>query len=389
MINCWCRILCLSAIAGNVCSPIALASEAPESKSTRASFDVPDGSPQSLLEFIRATKARFVEGKTRDERVEFSRRQQYAIWAATDKILVSRPPVELETDALTEKFAALWNLAQLGDDKATQEIAKLAQNLKDDSRKQLAHRARAVLLWDHLRALRRPVAHVELTTMLDDIENQLKSGNRDKVFLMLAADVPQLFAQSDRALALEGAKKFAAILAKDRDERVQRVVSQLDSFERRMATVGQSIEIQGPLIDGGELDWNALQGKVVLIDYWATWCQPCVAEIPNVLAIWRDCRGRGFEVVAISLDEDRAKLAQFVNDGELPWPVVCGRSREESGMRHPMAVKYGVNSIPRTFLVDRGGKVVALDAHGETLRAQVERLLEMPARATHDRQQRD
>src|SRR5690242_20180165 len=68
MINCWCRILCLSAIAGNVCSPIALASEAPESKSTRASFDVPDGSPQSLLEFIRATKARFVEGKTRDER---------------------------------------------------------------------------------------------------------------------------------------------------------------------------------------------------------------------------------------------------------------------------------------------------------------------------------
>ncbi|HET6880531.1 MAG TPA: TlpA disulfide reductase family protein, partial [Pirellulales bacterium] len=92
------------------------------------------------------------------------------------------------------------------------------------------------------------------------------------------------------------------------------------------------------------------------------WCGPCVAEVPNVKSLYAKYHDRGFDVVGISLDRDRAALDKFLVEKEIPWTTL-----HEAGGTHPAATHYGVNAIPTMLLVGRDGKVVSIRARGEEL----------------------
>lgn len=115
--------------------------------------------------------------------------------------------------------------------------------------------------------------------------------------------------------------------------------------------------------DGKPLSIAGLKGKVVLIDFWATWCGPCVAELPNVLAAYEKHHAAGFEIVGISLDSDRQKLDKFVKEKNMTWPQFF----DGKGWQNKLSQKYGVNSIPATYLLDREGKIIASGLRGEKL----------------------
>jgi peroxiredoxin len=141
------------------------------------------------------------------------------------------------------------------------------------------------------------------------------------------------------------------------------------------AIIGQPFEGAGTLASGKKLDWARYRGKVVLVTYWATWCQPCVAEIPELKKTYDALHKRGFEVLAVSLDDDRAVLDRFLGTQEVSWQVVCGAAGEALGRQHPLARKYGVDSIPKSFLIDRQGNIAAIDPHGAELVKLAENLL--------------
>jgi len=141
------------------------------------------------------------------------------------------------------------------------------------------------------------------------------------------------------------------------------------------ATVGQSFEAAGTLVGGEKLEWAAYRDKVVLVTYWATWCKPCVAEIPEIKKTYDALHDRGFDVLAVSLDDDQGTLERFLITQEVPWQVVCGATVEESGSQHPLARKYGVESIPKSFLLDRQGNIAAIDPHGAEFLKLAEKLL--------------
>jgi thiol-disulfide isomerase/thioredoxin len=108
------------------------------------------------------------------------------------------------------------------------------------------------------------------------------------------------------------------------------------------------------------------------VDFWATWCGPCVAELPNVLETYQKYHDKGFDVVGISLDQDENKLKSFILQRKISWHQYF----DGKGWENKLAVKYGISSIPATYLLDKDGKIVAKDVRGEELGKAVAKALD-------------
>jgi len=109
-------------------------------------------------------------------------------------------------------------------------------------------------------------------------------------------------------------------------------------------------------LTGKPLSIANYKGKVVLIDFWATWCGPCVKDLPSVLEVYHKYHDKGFEIVGISLDrqQDKAKLENFIKEKNMPWPQFY----DGQYWNNKLSTKYGVNSIPATYLLDGEGKII-------------------------------
>lgn len=160
------------------------------------------------------------------------------------------------------------------------------------------------------------------------------------------------------------------------DEQLKAIVEEIVvNGRKRMALLGQTLSITGRTLDGQPLDTSRLQGKVVLIDFWATWCGPCLQEIPNIKRHYELYRDKGFEVIGYNLDERRSDLERFFATQKLPWPTVVSEDDERIGFNSPLADQCGVRSIPFLVLLDQNGKVVALHPQGDMLGKKLAELL--------------
>jgi len=124
-------------------------------------------------------------------------------------------------------------------------------------------------------------------------------------------------------------------------------------------------------VTGGPFSLADEKGKVVLIDFWATWCLPCQAELPNVLKVYQKYHSQGFEIIGISLDSDQPKLESFLKENGMTWPQSC----DGAGMGGKLAVEFGVYQIPTTFLMDGQGTIIAKDLRGDSLEQAVAKAL--------------
>ena len=119
-------------------------------------------------------------------------------------------------------------------------------------------------------------------------------------------------------------------------------------------------------INGNPISLKDYQGKVVLLDFWATWCGPCIAEMPNVKKIYDTCKDMGFVVIGISLDNDASEVRDFLKKCELPWRQIC------DGQDGPLEKLFQIRGIPSLWLIDRAGKVISYKVRGAELRKLVD-----------------
>jgi thiol-disulfide isomerase/thioredoxin len=110
----------------------------------------------------------------------------------------------------------------------------------------------------------------------------------------------------------------------------------------------------------------------VMIDFWASWCQPCMMEMPNVVEQYKAFKDKGFEIIGVSLDHEKDAWLQTIQSGDMTWKHGWDL---EDGKRGKVADMYGVTSIPHTVLIDKTGKIVAKDLRGDALKEKLAELL--------------
>ena len=120
-------------------------------------------------------------------------------------------------------------------------------------------------------------------------------------------------------------------------------------------------------LDGNPISLQDYRGKVVLLDFWAVWCAPCIAEMPNLKKVYNTYKDQGFDIIGISLDTDETKLRNYLKDNDIPWRQVF--STEE--YPNPIAVQYRIRAIPAPWLIDREGKLITHKAKGTALEKHV------------------
>lgn len=136
----------------------------------------------------------------------------------------------------------------------------------------------------------------------------------------------------------------------------------------------QGFDVSAKNIAGKTFELNAVlkKNEFVLLEFWASWCGPCLKEVPHMKKAYQHFNEKGFEIFSISLDDDRKRWVDASEKILPPWINVCDLKAYDS----PAAMKYGVQIIPRNFLLNKKGKIIASDLRGEALTAKLKELLE-------------
>ncbi|MCE9612365.1 MAG: TlpA family protein disulfide reductase [Chthoniobacter sp.] len=145
----------------------------------------------------------------------------------------------------------------------------------------------------------------------------------------------------------------------------------LGQREKMASLKTKPLELTFTAADGAEVDLANLRGKVVLVDFWASWCGPCIGEMPNVVATYNKLHEKGFEIVGISLDQDKGKMEAAMKKHGMTWAQYF----DGKGWQNKISSGFGIESIPAAWLLDKKGVLRETELRGPALAAGVEKLL--------------
>ena len=177
----------------------------------------------------------------------------------------------------------------------------------------------------------------------------------------------RIAAEADTPEAQAALQKIAA----GKDEELASAAKEQIEKQKRMAGLKtKPLELKFTAVDGSEVGLAKMRGKVVLVDFWATWCGPCVGEVPHVVEAYKKLHDKGFEIVGISLDQNKEKLLAFTKEKGMTWPQYF----DGKGWQNEISSKFGINSIPAMWLIDKKGMLATTQARGD-LAGEVGKLL--------------
>jgi thiol-disulfide isomerase/thioredoxin len=200
-----------------------------------------------------------------------------------------------------------------------------------------------------------------LQKQANDLGKKLTATDAD----LAAVVAEKLEAAADKPLAADFYTAVGKAMSSSADPAIKRQARAMLGAGKRLTLVGQPMQLKGTTLDGKAVDLAELKGKVVLVDFWASWCVRCKAELPNIKKLYDKYHADGFEVIGVSIHDSEKDAAKFLAKEKLPWPSIFKEGSD-------LADDYGVFAIPLAVLVGRDGQVISTSAHG----AELQRLLE-------------
>jgi thiol-disulfide isomerase/thioredoxin len=192
-------------------------------------------------------------------------------------------------------------------------------------------------------------------------------------------------ATSSTDIEYSGRVDAAKILVKLAEEKIDSLPSEelkselksnCEKFWKRVNIVGSELDFSGLAeLDGKPFSFESYRGKVVVLDFWATWCGPCLEEIPNLKSMLEKRQSEGVEIIGINLDEDRSRLESFLGTEKLPWKTVVSSDATKVAFETPLVSKIGISAIPFIAIIGKDGKVAAIHTRGKNLDPKVAELL--------------
>ena len=249
-----------------------------------------------------------------------------------------------------------------------QELAKF-QKTRTDSLENIFNNALIVQKLDSLRAdslskvLQKPY-ELMVASYSDIVAKKIKENPSSFASIMAIQQIkPEIYLDVYKALDKGLAEKYP--LNED-VKAFHGMVEQTEMMVSRTEAIkvgAEAPELILPMPNDKELALSSLRGKVVLIDFWASWCGPCRKELPNVKRAYEKYKAKGFEILGVSLDKERDEWIGAISKEGLTWPQVSDLKFWQS----EACKSYAVQSIPYTVLIDKEGKIIATDLRGADL----------------------
>jgi thiol-disulfide isomerase/thioredoxin len=370
--------------------PIAHAQNAPAADATSITakdlkletLDIPAGDADALDRFITELGEGEPVGETEDEHIAHAQKVLATILDAANKMLAGEATDDQKVMAERYRLMALQGLSDLGHEQAREVFAAALDATMNNPRPEIA----SIGWQSYLVAKISNWADADEAAkdeLLAKIVERVKSPNLSSLEVGIVNLVANNLEHNDDPFVIKLLEQTVPAFEASASDEVKSSLEEanLAGMVRRLTLLGKPMEITGDLLGGGEIDWKSYRGKVVLVDFSATWCTPCIEEAPNVLAMYNAYKDKGFDVLAISLDDTEEAAQKYVKDHGIKWATLFPASEAERSWSHPLVRYYGVNGIPTAILVDQQGKAVHMNARDAELRNELKRLLGEPAKA--------
>lgn len=334
-------------------------------------YEVPNGSVNELFEYLENGPRR-MQPRNQDDTVRMFR----SLDTAADRIYKANDATtKHRVRAAGIRVMLNSRLEEMGVAKAGNRLRAFLNRAARDPTPELQQFAKRTILeqkvlsWERLNASQRE-------TLLEELRSGLTTEQVDATHVVAIMMLADTVAETPSVPIVVGLiKEVLPSLNSIEDPAIASRVPRLEGLVRRLQLPGNKMEVEGTLLNGDMVDWETYRGKVVLVDYWATWCDPCIDELPNVIAAYEAYRDKGFDILGISLDSEKQTVEQFFSARKLPWQTLFSHDDQANGWNHPMVQKYAINGIPRAILVDQEGKVVSMNLRGNALRQELAKLL--------------
>lgn len=346
-------------------------------------FVVPaDATPQQLLEMADRLMNTEKEFDTEEEYKAWVNKMIQTVFLIANKIIAANPDDALYVKAVNLKGEMIYYHGTTNPD-TFKVYEKFVRSLADDERLQKTEEGRSVadshlagyLHWGCTKTVQLQGSAEDLKRYVDEFQTLLL---RNPEFVSMITELIYPVSElandkNDPALMKNVFGDMVVALKNSSNEDLKEAAKGLEGMVRFADLTGKPFEVVGTLANGQPFDSSVLKNKVVLVNFWGTWVEPCLAQYPDLLALYIQYQDKGFEIVGYSLDDDVAKLNDYLTSKKVLWPNLSETLSQKNQI--PLLTEfYGITGLPTMILVGRDGRVIETDIDMDKLEKKLEEI---------------